>query len=332
MKFSLVGPGIMPIPPNGWGAVEIIIWDYKINLEKLGHEVQIVNTTDLNDALKQINYFNPDFVHIQYDDNVYLYPHINYPCAVTTHFAYLERQEMMGPYKQRVFDIFSQIKPNILGLSESINNIYNKLCDVPNDRLFLNPNGVNLKNFRYSSTPKFPDKSIYLATIDHRKRQFLFQDIKSLWYAGNIRDDRFDESKNYLGEWNKDYLYKNLTEYGNLVLLSDGEAHPLVCMEAFAAGLGVVVCEWGKSNLDLNKEFITVIPENMIGDINFVERSIIKNKEYSISHRKEILEYAKQFDWMNVIEKYYIQNVNQIILNYQNNNISKNSKISVGII
>lgn len=125
--------------------VEIIIWDYKINLEKLGHEVQIVNTTDLNDALKQINYFNPDFVHIQYDDNVYLYPHINYPCAVTTHFAYLERQEMMGPYKQRVFDIFSQIKPNILGLSESINNIYNKLCDVPNDRLFLNPNGVNLK-------------------------------------------------------------------------------------------------------------------------------------------------------------------------------------------
>ena len=34
MKFSLVGPGIMPIPPNGWGAVEIIIWDYKINLEK----------------------------------------------------------------------------------------------------------------------------------------------------------------------------------------------------------------------------------------------------------------------------------------------------------
>lgn len=331
MKFSLVGPGIMPIPPNGWGAVEIIIWDYKINLEKLGHEVQIVNTTDLNDALKQINYFNPDFVHIQYDDYVHLYHHIEYPCAITTHFAYLEREEMMGPYKQRVFDIFKQIKPIVFGLSKGINKVYNNSCEISKDKLFLNPNGVNLKNFRYSGTPKFPDKSIYLATIDHRKRQFLFQDIKSLWYAGNIRDERFDESKNYLGEWNKEYLYDNLTDYGNLVLLSDGEAHPLVCMEAFAAGLGVVVCEWGKANLDINKKFISVIPEDKINNVEYVENVISKNREYSIAHREEILEYAKQFDWMNVIEKYYIQNVNQVISNYQNKNIFKSSKSLVGI-
>jgi hypothetical protein len=331
MKICLVGPGIMPIPPTGWGAIEILIWDYKMILEKMGHEVQIVNTPDLNDILRQITSFNPDFVHIQYDDFVCLYPYIKYPCAVTTHFAYIERPEMMGPYKQRVFDIFSQIKPNILGLSESINNIYNKVCDVPNDRLFLNPNGVNLKNFRYSSTPKFPDKSIYLATIDHRKRQFLFQDIKSLWYAGNIRDDRFDESKNYLGEWNKDYLYKNLTEYGNLVLLSDGEAHPLVCMEAFASGLGVVVCEWGKANLDISKKFISVIPENKINDINFIDDMINENREYSILHREEILDYAKQFEWERVIEEYYLPNIQKIISNYEKSSLQSDSKVLVGI-
>jgi len=331
MKFSLVGPGIMPIPPSGWGAIEILIWDYKLTLEKLGHEVQIVNTSDLNDALKQINFFNPDFVHIQYDDYVYLYPHIKYPCAVTTHFAYLEREEMMGPYKQRVFDVFKQIKPTVFGLSEGINEVYNNSCGISRDKLFLNPNGVNLKNFKTSKNPKFLDKSLYLATIDHRKRQFLFQDIKSLWYAGNIRDERFDKTKNYLGEWNKEYLYNNLTDYGNLVLLSDGEAHPLVCMEAFAAGLGVVVCEWGKANLDIDKEFITVIPESNINDIDFIENAIVKNREYSISHREEILQYAKQFDWMNIIEKYYIKNVDQIISNYKNKNIFKNSKVSVGI-
>ena len=44
MKVAIVGPGIMPIPPTGWGAVEILIWDQKIALEKLGHEVLIVNT------------------------------------------------------------------------------------------------------------------------------------------------------------------------------------------------------------------------------------------------------------------------------------------------
>jgi hypothetical protein len=45
-------------------------------------------------------------------------------------------------------------------------------------------------------------------------------------------------------------IHNDLTNYGNLGFYSDGEAHPLVCMEAFAAGLGVVICEWGKANLD----------------------------------------------------------------------------------
>jgi hypothetical protein len=312
MKITLVGPGLMPIPPTGWGAVEILIWDYKLTLEKLGHEVQIVNTQDLNDALRQINSFDPDFVHIQYDDYVYLYPHLNYPCAVTTHFAYLERPEMMGPYKQRVFDAYSKITPNLFGLSNGINQVY-KNEGIPSNKLFLNPNGVNIDNFRTTLEPKYSDRSIYLATIDHRKRQFLFQDIESLWYAGNIRDNRFDHTKNYLGEWNKPHLYENLTDYGNLVLLSDGEAHPLVCMEALTAGLGVVVCEWGKANLDTSKEFITVIPESRIGDIEYVEQKIVENREYSLQHRKDILEYAKNFDWVKVIKEHYIPSVTKLI-------------------
>ena len=41
MKIAQVTPGLIPIPPNGWGAVEKIIWAYKLELEKLGHEVSI---------------------------------------------------------------------------------------------------------------------------------------------------------------------------------------------------------------------------------------------------------------------------------------------------
>lgn len=111
----------------------------------------------------------------------------------------------------------------------------------------------------------------------------------------------------------KEHLYNNLTEYGNLVLLSDGEAHPLVCMEAFAAGLGVVISQWAAANLDIRKKFITIIPENKISDIKFVEQCIKQNREYSIHHRDEILDYAKQFDWKNVIQKYYIPNIKKVI-------------------
>ena len=315
MRISIIGPAL-PIPPKGWGAVESLIWDMKLSLNKLGHEVQIVNVGDPYQIINMINQFRPDFVHINYDDWIGLYPYIQYPCAVTTHFAYIERPELMGGYKQRVFDQFTNIKPNIFGLSDGINDTYNTLADISKDKLYLNPNGVMMENFRFSENPKFPDKSIYLAKIDSRKRQSLFQSIDSLWYAGNIAENRFDQSKNYLGEWQKEILYQNLTDYGNLVLLSDGEAHPLVCMEAFAAGLGVVVSEWATANLDLDRRFISAIPEDKIKNTSFVEEIILKNREYSIEHRQEILDYAKEFEWCTILKKHYLPNIEKIVNGY----------------
>ena len=310
MKIVLIGPGIMPIPPTGWGAVEILVWDTKIALEKLGHEVLIINTKNGREIIDQINNFRPDFVHVHYDEFVPIVPFIQYPNAITSHYGYLERPKMVGGYTN-VANEFMRVKPNVFCLSEGIEKVYNIMFNITNT--FVTPNGVNLNEFNYVSDPDYPDRSIYLAKIDYRKRQHLFQSIDSLWYAGNIADDRFNTKKNYLGEWSKDRLYNELTDYGNLVLLSDGEAHPLVCMEALASGLGVVVCEWGKANLDTTKEFITVIPEDKIEDISYVEEQIIKNREYSVAHSDEIREYSEQFDWVKVIEKYYLPNVNEVI-------------------
>ena len=310
MKIVLIGPGIMPIPPTGWGAVEILVWDTKVALEKLGHEVLIINTKNGREIIDKINTFRPDFVHVHYDEFVPLVPFIQYPNAITSHYGYLERPKMFGGYTN-VANEFMRIKPNVFCLSEGIEKVYNVMFNIPNT--FITPNGVNVDEFNFVSDPEHPDRSIYLAKIDYRKRQHLFQSIDSLWYAGNIADDRFNTKKNYLGEWSKDRLYNELTDYGNLVLLSDGEAHPLVCMEALVAGLGVVVCEWGKANLDTTKEFITVIPEDKIEDISYVEEQIIKNREYSVAHRDEIREYGEQFDWVKVIEKHYLPNVKEVI-------------------
>jgi hypothetical protein len=154
---------------------------------------------------------------------------------------------------------------------------------------------------------------MYLAKVDYRKRQHLFQNIDSLWFAGNIVDERYDTKNNYLGEWTKDKLYEELTDYGNLVLLSDGEAHSLVIMEAFAAGLGVVISEYARANLDLDKKFITLIPEKKIKDIDYVEGQIIRNREYSIKHRDEIREYGKQFAWKKMLKEHYLPSIEKLI-------------------
>ena len=84
-------------------------------------------------------------------------------------------------------------------------------------------------------------------------------------------------------------------------------------MEAFAAGLGVVVCQWGTANLNLTKKFITVIPEDKIADTKYVEEKIIENREYSINNRQEILNYSKQFEWSRILSDYYLPNIEKVI-------------------
>ena len=67
------------------------------------------------------------------------------------------------------------------------------------------------------------------------------------------------------------------------------------------------------ANLDIRKSFITVIPEDKISDIEYVEKHIIENREYSIAHRDEIREYAREFEWTNVIENHYLPVVENLV-------------------
>ena len=54
MRISIIGPPL-PIPPKGWGAVESLILDYKINLGQLDHSVQILNDADPNKMLHSMH-------------------------------------------------------------------------------------------------------------------------------------------------------------------------------------------------------------------------------------------------------------------------------------
>ena len=97
----------------------------------------------------------------------------------------------------------------------------------------------------------------------------------------------------------------NLTAYANMVLLSSGEAHPFVCLEGMAAGLGLVLSEQSTANLDLSKPFITVIPDNKLEDTEYLKEKIEENRKVSLGMRKEIREYCfANFDWSSIIKQY----------------------------
>jgi glycosyltransferase involved in cell wall biosynthesis len=304
MKVAIIGPGFGNIPPNGWGAVEIVIWNLKIYLEKLGVDVLIVNLPNENDIINTVNNYEPDIVHIHYDDWGYIADKfICKKVICTNHFAYIEDPNRC---KWHFINNFKNSNAIVHCLSQGIYNVF-KNAHIPESRLFILPNGAEEEKFTFSLNPLFSDRSIYLAKIDWRKRQFVYQSLPFIDFVGNYADHNFNKNNsNYLGEWSKDVIYGNLTNYANLVLLSDGEAHPLVCCEALNAGLGLVVSTYAAANLDISKPFITVIPNDKLHDLNYVSNAILENQKISIRMREEIRTYGyANFSWVNIIKKYY---------------------------
>ena len=317
MKITIVGPGWMPIPPKGWGAVESLIHDYRTTLENLGHEIHIVNTPIPEQIIGLVNALHSDVVHFQLEDYAYLAPHIKCENVIfTSHYAYLEQPEKWDKGYHDNFWAFVNSDANIFCLSEGVKSVYSK-GGISEDRLSIVPNGVRDDLFKFSQDCKFPDSTIYLAKIDFRKRQHMFQNIPDIYFAGNLADDRFNsDSDFYLGEWTKDYLYENLTNYANLALLSDGEAHSLVCLEAMSAGLGIVISEFCTANLDTDLPFIDVIPEDKIKDEEYIAKVLKENREKSIPMRGEIRKYVvDNFSWETIVKNYYLPEVEKLVEN-----------------
>ena len=305
MKICLIGPGMMPIPPVGWGAVEILIWDYHNKLTERGHEVDIINTKDLSEIIQKSNDGDYDAIHLHYDAYASIMPHINCPKKLaTSHYPFLENPE---PQYTWIYKDFASCGCHVVALSEGIRRSFiGRGCDESSVSVL--PNGVDpaLYNFKESDL-KHADKSIYLAKVEPRKRQTLVQGKGlNIHFAGNVVDPNFvKQDGEYIGELSKKEIYKKLTEYANMVLLSEAEAHPVVCIEALAAGLGLVISERATANLDLGKPFISVIEEDKLADIDYIKDVIEENKQTSLSMRPEIRAYGKEnFDWDNILKRY----------------------------
>jgi len=46
VRILLIGGGVHPIPPTGYGAVERILTDFRVALVAAGHEAVIINPPD----------------------------------------------------------------------------------------------------------------------------------------------------------------------------------------------------------------------------------------------------------------------------------------------
>lgn len=305
MKIALIGPGIMPIPPEGWGGVEHLIWNFYLQLKKVGDEPVIVNTKNLNEIISTLNEQDFDAVHLHYDQYANIMPYLK--CRkqmITSHYPYLEDPE---PQYVFLYDLLKGTGSHIVSLSDRIKDAFVSR-DIPADDISVLPCGIDTEMYSMDvEDVANPDRSIVVGKIEPRKRQaYLQKHNLNIDFIGNCSDPSFDQSDPcYFGEQTKEDIMENLTAYANMVLLSSGEAHPFVCLEGMAAGLGLVISEQSTANLDLTKPFITVIPDDRIDDVEYIDEKIKENRKISLTMRKEIREYCyNNFDWGNIIKKY----------------------------
>jgi len=225
---------------------------------------------------------------------------------VSSHYPFLENPEPQYTW------IYSDCKDSgchIIISSDGIKKAFIERGCRP-DQVSVLANGVDLNRYKFKedeSSLLHADKSIYLAKIEPRKRQTLVQGKGfAIHFAGGLHDTNFEAlDDEYIGELTKDQIYSGLTDYANMILLSTGEAHSLSCIEGLAAGLGLVISEFATANLDTDKPFITVIPEEKVHDVDYLREKIEENREASLASRSEIRQYAiDNFDWPNIIKKY----------------------------
>jgi hypothetical protein len=171
--------------------------------------------------------------------------------------------------------------------------------------LYKMKNGIDSASFRFSEIC-VKNRTIYLGKISGRKNQAKYQGLSGIDFVGGCDDDRFDKTNpNYLGGWSREQIHENLTDYANLVLLSQGEADPLVVKEALIAGLGVVVNRSSGENLDISQDFITIIEDNKMEDLEYIQEKLRENREVSVTKRVEIREYGvAMFDIRKEVERY----------------------------
>jgi len=322
MKIALVGPGIIEIPPKGWGAVESLIWDYATELGELGHEGVIINTPDLNEIIRELRSDDFDFIHVHYDVFYSLMDAIRSYCpnsklAISSHYPYIDQRDR-HPYDgyDKIYSwLISNTKYYNFCISEKDYNTY--LNDGADEsKLLVCKNGAQHRDYSYTDSPTQSDRTLYLGKIEKRKRQSFYQSIDNVDYVGKyVPGTPFDTDVNYLGEWDHKTKLETVTEYGNMLLLSDGEnGTPLVIKEALICGLGVVVSKYAAHDLDKSLPFVTVIEEDKWNDIEYVKEKLEENRKVSLTMRDEIRNYGiKNFSWETLV-KTYIQNIENMVV------------------
>ena len=261
MRITQVTPGVISIPPNGWGAVEKIIWNYHKELNSLGEEctIQYLNgaTTD-----------NSDIIHIHIANLALESAERGLPYIFSLHDHHVVHygKESFN-YKQNL----EAIKKSVISFchAEYLVDYFDET-----DKLFYLSHGVEVDYFKTDNLYRNEHKLLCIAnngiggnaSFDRKGFRYSIEAAKKLnlpiTIAGPENNHNFFEHHKDLLEYDKlTLLLTNLTEDEILELYKSHSiflhpsileaGHPnLTLLEAVSCGLPVVGTYEGSQKID----------------------------------------------------------------------------------
>lgn len=301
MRIAQVHLGLLPIPPNGWGAVEKIIWNYTLELRKLGHVVDIpyineivkgqydiVHTHVWNHALELRDKTIP-YIFTCHDHHTYIHGKQSFIYEKNLEaMRYAELAIVPAKFLIEYFDGIPVYLEHGVDLSEyrltKKSESANKLICVGNNGL-SGQDSFDRKGFRFAiEAARNLNLPITVVGPTKNNKQFFEENqdllIPNLEIIYDLKDDE---------------LLSLYQKHDILVHATSIEAGhpPLTLLEAAGCGLPILTTDCGG-------ELYTIPIKRNVKTVEDAIVSTIKSYDF---HRTKTLESVKQFDWKTVVNK-----------------------------
>ena len=326
MNIIHINPGILPIPPNGWGAIEKIIWEYKLSLEKKNHKCDILYVNDIihpncmqkgtivhvhvaNLAL-MLHKNNIPYYFTCHDHHAYLYGK-NSQCFIDNYNAILHSVKSFVPSKYLV-EYFNL--PNLKYVSHGVNsNFFNTSVRemIPNHKLlcvanngFSHDSSEDRKGFSLAiQAAKILNLPLTIAGPKNNKN--FFDKYKFEYDKLTVLYDLSEDQLLNVYQTHSIFLHPSILEAG----------HPnLTLLEAMSCGLPVI------GTFEDNNELsgLYKIKRN-VGELTDGIRHVLTNYQ---TYQQKCLETSKNLSWDNItdqlLSKYMENNMGQQLINAYN--------------